>query len=181
MDSRLYTVDSGFQNWRPGFLVIGFQIPIVSGISDSLNCIQDSKVQDSRFHKQKFPRFQNSDSLTWSETKYIQISFCYSHKLHQKEPKTTFPFLYYNIEFHKWYTSLVGNYSSLKRCLSDLFRIKLFASPHVSRSNPRQLWILDRLHFVDTGFLELDFGFLVSGTWIPDSFSWQIPKPRIPD
>ena len=64
MDSRLYTVDSGFQNWRPGFLVIGFQIPIVSGISDSLNCIQDSKVQDSRFHKQKFPRFQNSDSLT---------------------------------------------------------------------------------------------------------------------
>ena len=94
MDSRLYTVDSGFQNWRPGFLVIGFQIPIVSGISDSLNCIQDSKVQDSRFHKQKFPRFQNVVC-----TKYIQISFCYSHNLHQKEPKTTFPFLYYNIEF----------------------------------------------------------------------------------
>ena len=55
----------GFQIPRCGFRIpsTGFQflsvelefwIPIVSGISDSLSCIPDSKVQDSRFHQQKF-------------------------------------------------------------------------------------------------------------------------------
>ena len=32
-----------------------FWVPIVSGIPDSLSCIPDSKVQDSRFHQQKLP------------------------------------------------------------------------------------------------------------------------------
>ena len=42
---------------------LGFQIPIVSGISDPLSCIPDFKAQDSGFHKQnvkykeKFPGF----------------------------------------------------------------------------------------------------------------------------
>ena len=35
---------------------LGFWIPIVSGIPDSLSCIPDSKAQDFGFHKQKFPR-----------------------------------------------------------------------------------------------------------------------------
>jgi len=30
------------------------RIPIVSGILDSLSCIQDSKAQDSGFHNRKF-------------------------------------------------------------------------------------------------------------------------------
>ena len=56
----------GFWISRCGFRIPGtgfqflsveleFWIPIVSGIPDSLSCIQDSKAQDSRFHQQKFP------------------------------------------------------------------------------------------------------------------------------
>ena len=54
---------------------LGFQIPVVSGTSDSLSCILDSSAQDSGFHnsnfpdygfyKQTFPRFQSPDSFTW--------------------------------------------------------------------------------------------------------------------
>ena len=61
----------GFQ--IPGYLFqslsleLGFWIPVVSGIPDSLSCIPDSKVQDLGFHKQKFPCLWNSDSLTWGE------------------------------------------------------------------------------------------------------------------
>ena len=44
-------------------------ILIVSRIPDSLSCIPDSKSQDSKFHKQKFPRFRNP---AW-----IQDSNCY--------------------------------------------------------------------------------------------------------
>ena len=39
------------------------RIPIITGIPDFLNCIPDSKSQDSGFHKQKFlslPWLQNS-------------------------------------------------------------------------------------------------------------------------
>ena len=52
---------------------LGFWILIVSGIPDSLSRVLDSKTQESRFHKkmpgfryhkQKFPWFRNSDSLT---------------------------------------------------------------------------------------------------------------------
>ena len=56
---------------------LGFWIPIVSGIPDSLSCFLDFKAQDSGFHKQKFhgflllqaqiPGYQNTDSPTWSD------------------------------------------------------------------------------------------------------------------
>ena len=51
---------------------LGFRIPILSGIPDSFSCIPDSKVQDSRFHKQSFPGFRIlqaklPDSLTRGE------------------------------------------------------------------------------------------------------------------
>ena len=36
---------------------LGFQIPIVSGISDSLSTILDSKAQDFWFQKEEFPVF----------------------------------------------------------------------------------------------------------------------------
>ena len=46
--------------WFPGtgfqLVELGFCIPIVSGIQYSLNCISDSKAQNSRLHKQKFSR-----------------------------------------------------------------------------------------------------------------------------
>ena len=41
---------------------LGFWIPIVSGILDSLSCISDSKAQDSGFHISKFPEFWIPDS-----------------------------------------------------------------------------------------------------------------------
>ena len=36
---------------------LGFWIPILSGIPDSLTYILDSKARDSGFHKQNFPGF----------------------------------------------------------------------------------------------------------------------------
>ena len=43
----------------PSFSVeLGFWIPIVRRIPDSLSCILDSKAQDFGFHKQNFPRFR---------------------------------------------------------------------------------------------------------------------------
>jgi len=45
-------VGTGFQHLS---VELGFWIPIVSGIPDSLSCIPDSKTPDSGFHKQKFP------------------------------------------------------------------------------------------------------------------------------
>ena len=55
-----------FSITRYGFWIlgIGFRIPIVSGIPDSLSCILDYKTHDPGFHKQSFPGFQNLDSLT---------------------------------------------------------------------------------------------------------------------
>ena len=38
---------------------LGFWIPFVSGIPDSLSCIPESKAQDSGFYWQKFPRLWN--------------------------------------------------------------------------------------------------------------------------
>ena len=45
----------------------------LSRIRDSLSCIPDSKAQESGFHKQNFPGFQNPHSLTWS-TKRSKVS-----------------------------------------------------------------------------------------------------------
>ena len=62
-------MDFGFRIPGTGFLYLsvelGFWVPIVSGIPDSLSCTPDSKTQDSRFHKQKFLRFRDPDSHTW--------------------------------------------------------------------------------------------------------------------
>ena len=38
-------------------LELGFLIPIVSGIPDSLSCIPDSKAQDSDSTSKKFPAY----------------------------------------------------------------------------------------------------------------------------
>ena len=42
---------------------LGFWIPIVSLIPESMSCLPDSKAKDSGFRK-KFPGFRNLDSLT---------------------------------------------------------------------------------------------------------------------
>ena len=47
---------------------LGFWIPIVSGIPDSLSCIPDAKDQISDSTSKNFPGFRNSDSLTWRES-----------------------------------------------------------------------------------------------------------------
>ena len=55
---------------------LGFWIPVVSGILDSLSCIPDSKAQDSGFHIPKFPEFWIPESgflKSWaSESKPFQ-------------------------------------------------------------------------------------------------------------
>ena len=43
---------TGFQSLS---VELGFWIPIISGIPDSLSCIPDSKTQDFRFHKPNCP------------------------------------------------------------------------------------------------------------------------------
>ena len=57
----------GFQIPGTGFLSLllkfGFWIRIFSRVPDSLSCILDSKIQDSRFHKKKLPGFRNPDFL----------------------------------------------------------------------------------------------------------------------
>ena len=50
--------------WIPG---TRFQIPIVSGIPDSLNSIPYFKAQDSGLRKQKFLGFRNPYSHTWGD------------------------------------------------------------------------------------------------------------------
>ena len=56
-------------------LPVGFWIPIVSGIPDSLSCIADSKTQDSGLFKQNFP-----DSLTRDEGRYHELIHGSSHE-----------------------------------------------------------------------------------------------------
>ena len=66
-----WILDRGFQipdSWFQSLWVeLGFWIPVVCGIPDSLSCLPDPKAQDSRFHKQNFPGFGNPDSLTWGD------------------------------------------------------------------------------------------------------------------
>ena len=51
------------------FLVeLGFWIPILSRIPNSLSCIPESKVQDSEFHKQNFPPFRIPKGSYYSQT-----------------------------------------------------------------------------------------------------------------
>ena len=46
-----------------------------SGIPDSLSCVPDSKAQDSGFHEQNFPGFQNPLSLIWGDKKIKSFRF----------------------------------------------------------------------------------------------------------
>ena len=50
MDSVSHAVDSGFQSPGSRFLSLelGFRIPVVTGIPDSLSCIADSEAQSSK-------------------------------------------------------------------------------------------------------------------------------------
>ena len=70
LDSGFYALDSGFQALDSDlFLVeLGFWIPILSRIPDSLSCIPESKVQDSGFHKQNFPGFWIPKESYYSQT-----------------------------------------------------------------------------------------------------------------
>ena len=47
--------DSGFWISASLLMELGFRIPVVSTFPVSLNCIMDSKTQDSRFHQIKLP------------------------------------------------------------------------------------------------------------------------------
>ena len=60
-------LDTGFRIICQWNLDSRFQIPLVSGIPDSLSCILDSKAQDSWFYKQKFSGSLNPDFLTWGK------------------------------------------------------------------------------------------------------------------
>ena len=54
---------------------LGFWTAIVSGIPDPLNCIPDSKTQDSEFHKQNFPKNTSAKDMIGSSTRsYIWLS-----------------------------------------------------------------------------------------------------------
>ena len=71
LGSTPWTQDSGFHVYDSGFFVSGTWIP------DSIfGGILDSKAQDSRFHKKKFPRFQNPDSVAWGEARHENLDTC---------------------------------------------------------------------------------------------------------
>ena len=63
MDSRYRILVSGFQALKHGFM-----LSIVSGIPGSLSYIPDTKAQDSRYHKHKFPRFWNPPATNFSNS-----------------------------------------------------------------------------------------------------------------
>lgn len=62
---------------------LGFWIPTVSGIPDSLSCIPDSKAQEIGFHKQKFPCTFAEFGLPYIRRK-VQIVMP-----HKRQPRTT--------------------------------------------------------------------------------------------
>ena len=52
LDYKSHSTDSIFQSFS---VELGFWIPFLSGIPDSLSCILGSKAQDSGFNEQNFP------------------------------------------------------------------------------------------------------------------------------
>ena len=79
-------MDSGFQacNSSPLLVELGFQIPIVSQIVDSLSCIPDFKTHGSGFHKQNFPGFRIPNA------KFLGI----------RNPESVFPWPYMELILH---------------------------------------------------------------------------------
>ena len=55
LDSGFHAVDFEFQVLDSLSLKLGIRIAIVTGISDSLTCIPDSKAQESGSHNANFP------------------------------------------------------------------------------------------------------------------------------
>ena len=55
LDYKSHSMDSIFQSFS---VELGFWIPFLSGIPDSLSCILGSKAQDSGFNEQNFPGFR---------------------------------------------------------------------------------------------------------------------------
>ena len=84
-------LDSGFPTpWFPDSryyishslsVELGFRIPTISGIQDSLSCIPDFKDQDSGTHKKKLPRMLNANSLKLGSFFYWwNFNFYQSHQ-----------------------------------------------------------------------------------------------------
>ena len=67
---------AGFQSFS---VERGFWIPFLSGISEYLSSILDSKALHSGFYKQKFSRLRNPDSLTWGEELVKYFSDLFTH------------------------------------------------------------------------------------------------------
>ena len=90
LDSGFHAVDSGFQllDSRYFSVELGFRIRIVRGIPDSYTCIPDSKAQDSRFHKQKFPRFRirNAKISRIPESGFLYMGRILAVKLRSFQP-----------------------------------------------------------------------------------------------
>ena len=68
LDSTPWIADSRYCISDSLSVKLGFQIRVVSGITDSLSCMSDSKAQDSGFYWQNFLRFRIPDSPTLGET-----------------------------------------------------------------------------------------------------------------
>ena len=106
---------------------LGFRIPIVSAIPDSLNWIPDSEAQDSRFHKQKFIWFRNPDYPTSRDTKRrprIQLSLNFSLALLPKNVDLTMTWVNFKV-----FNYLRGYINTWKSFSSDM---QILASRSVS-------------------------------------------------
>ena len=75
---RFQIPDTGFWILDSLLVELGFRIPIVSGIPDSLSLIQNSTkdstskhFRDSGFRREHFPGFRNPNSLAWADTNLL--------------------------------------------------------------------------------------------------------------
>ena len=157
---------------------LGFWIPIVSGIVDSLSCLLDSKVQDfgfhkkifsnSGFHRQKFPGFRNPNFLTQGKTLWHIYSKKYTYCCPLLErPQNPFVWcfeflfsfaLFYLARFHLHYQQC---YRFLRHCSLYRFSSALFS----------HLWLF-------YCFLPALFLFVDQQESIPISFLWQNNKKK---
>ena len=90
---RFWIPDTGFQSLS---VELGFWIPIVSWILDSLNCSPDSKAQDCWFHKQNILGFRIQSGFHYMERLIIVF---YSASLTVKLFKQNFSVLKRVIHF----------------------------------------------------------------------------------